>query len=644
MKYRSFASLSCTFLLTCTSTALSANNVSPITNAETNNAEISSTEIFTVTGTHIPDTTEAGSIPKFTISAEDIAALAPNSFADVLAGVPGVDVFEQGGVGGLTFLSIRGGDPNFVVILIDGVKVNDPTNSRGGSFDLGTIDPAVIEKVEVYYGSFSTVYGSDALAGVVSIETKKYSEHRTGTASIKVGSNETMGGSVHFDLTLAELAQLSVIGSFQKNDDSTFGDAFNRQELITSLSSTNNSNTRWNMGLFYAEGEAQTFPEDSGGDRLAVIRDPESRDYTQTNFTGRVQQRISESINFDFNSVWSKREEDISNPGIARGVLDGVPAIDSISNYERMDISATVSYRLSDKSIMALGTVYAKEKGGMDSIIDFGFPMPANYTLKRTTKSVFAEARLNPLEILHFTLGIRYDKAEQNDVTTTRLISRYQLSSSSTISAQYSEGFKLPSFFAVAHPFVGNPELKPEQSQNYDLSIDSNFMAGNLTSRFSVYRNIFCDLVDFDPIAFTNVNRSKVTAKGAEAYLTYQANEQLSLSGQFTYNKMHIDEAGVVLRRRPKLKASIGVNYQPTEALSLNARLVTNDDYYDSSIATGIIEMPGYNHLDLSAAWTAVESLMFRVHVKNILDNDKEQAVGFNNIGRSVTLSLSKEF
>ncbi|WP_019028971.1 TonB-dependent receptor plug domain-containing protein [Colwellia piezophila] len=640
MKYRSLTSLSCTLLLTCTPIAFGATTLSP----EANNVVSNNTEIFTVTGTHIPDQSEAASLPKFTISAEDIAALAPNSFADVLAGVPGIDIFEQGGAGGLTFLSIRGGDPNFVVILIDGVKVNDPTNSRGGAFDLGTIDPAVIDKVDVYYGSFSTVYGSDALAGVVSIETKKYSAERSGTASVKVGSNGMFGGSVHLGVALADLAKLSVIGSFQRGDDSTFGDAFERQEIIASLNSVTDSMTQWNMGFFYAGGEAATFPEDSGGDRLAVIRDPETRDFTQTNAIAQVQHRYSDAIKFDLNSAWSKREEDISSPGIAPGVIDGVPAIDSISNYERLDISATASYEISPKYTIALGGAYAKEDGGMKSIIDFGFPVPADYTLKRTTESIFAEARLNPLESLHFTLGVRYDKADQIDVTTARLISRYQLSATSTISAQYSEGFKLPSFFAVAHPFVGNPELKPEQSKNYDVSIDSDFFTNSLTTRVSIYKNIFTDLVDFDPIAFTNVNRSKVTAEGIEAHLAYQANEQLSLSGQFTYNKMDIDEEGVVLRRRPEFKASFQVNYQPTEQLSLTGRLVANDSFYDSSVPTGMIKMPSYNHIDLSAAWSPIDSLLLRLHVKNILDNDKEQAVGFYNVGRSLTLSLSKEF
>lgn len=85
-------------------------------------------EVLSVIGSHIKQT----NLPKITLSSDQIQALSVTSFADVLRGLPGIDISQQGGSSGLTFLSIRGGEPNFVVVLIDGVKVNDPTNSRGG--------------------------------------------------------------------------------------------------------------------------------------------------------------------------------------------------------------------------------------------------------------------------------------------------------------------------------------------------------------------------------------------------------------------------------------------------------------------------------------------------------------------------------
>lgn len=597
-----------------------------------------------VTGTHIPDTTELGRVPKFTIAAEEIAALAPNSFADILRGVPGLDIMQQGGLGGLTFLSVRGGDPNFVTILIDGVKVNDPTNSRGGAFDLGTLDPAIIEKVDVFYGSYSPVYGSDALAGVVSITTKSGEEGYSGSASIKAGSGSMFGGNAHVALPIGDAASLSLAGSYQDNDDSTFGDAFDRKEFMASLRSKNNEHYGWSLGMFYADGASASLPEDSGGDRLALIATPETRDFKQVNASGNTFYKFTPDWRLSLNAAWSRRNEIIDNPGIAPGVLSPVPAIASDSEYERFDLSLANSIEVADIATIAIGGAFASEDGGMDSFIDFGFPVPANYTLSRKTYSLFAEAGIDPVDNLHITTGIRYDEADQVKATTGRFIARYYLSAGSVISAQFSQGFKLPSFFALGHPFVGNTDLRAERSENYDLSIEQKVLDDKVSVTASIYKNTFKDLVDFDPILFTNVNRSKVEAKGVELFVAVKASHQLSLSGSISHNKMDTFEPDVSLRRRPEWKGSLQVNYRPIKSVTVMARMTMNGDYFDSSIPTGVITMDGYTRADLSLSWDIMKGTTIRLNANNVFDNKYEEAVGFANMGRSITASLSKNF
>lgn len=596
---------------------------------------------LTITGTHIPDA--SNSLAKITITAEEIAALAPNSFTDVLRGLPGIDIKQQGGVGGLTFLSIRGGDPNFVVILIDGVKVNDPTNSRGGAFDFGTLDPAVIEQVDIFYGSFSSQFGSDALAGVISIQTKGAVDGQLGSMSLKFGSNNSKGTTFHLASNLNESTEVSLLASYQDGDNSAFGDAFNRKELIASIKSTDDA-LNWNLGVFYADGQSQTFPEDSGGDRLAVLRDPESRDFIQTNINAQTTYWINEEFSFDLQAAYSDREENIDNPGIAPGVLDSVLAIISESDYQRFDLTTTSVYRFSNQVSAAIGVAFAEEDGGMQSVIDFGFPLPASYTLNRKTKSMFMETVFNPSEQLNVIATLRSDSAEQIDVNTGRLIGRYQLDRNNHLSLQYSEGFKLASFFALGHPLVGNPELKPERSENFELSFGNRSTDQKNSSGISIYQNTFSGLVDFDPQAFTHINRSKVRARGVEVDFALIASQQFDISGQITYNKMETFEIDTKLRRRPEWKASLQMNYQPDDDLSVTARITYDDKFYDSSIATGSVTMDGFSRLDISAVWQLANDLNFRIIAQNILDGHSEQAIGFNNIGRSLTVSLSKLF
>tara|TARA_R110001583_G_C5657547_1_gene409355 strand:+ start:2256 stop:4142 length:1887 start_codon:yes stop_codon:yes gene_type:complete len=607
-------------------------------------AENTSTEIITVTGSHLANKSVIERLNKVVISESEISALAANSFADILRGVPGIDIMEQGGLGGLTFLSIRGGDPNFVTILIDGVKVNDPTNSRGGAFDLGTLDPNLIAQVEIFYSSLSTVFGSDALAGVISITTKGVIENKIASVSLKAGSNDSVGGSLHLALPIEDIAQLSLSGSVQNGDNSSFGDKFKRQEVIASLRSTSKSNTLWNLGVFFADGKSSAFPEDSGGDRLSIIRSPEVRDYTQTNLSANLQHQLNDALTFDLKSAWSERNEDILNPGIAQGILDAVPAIDSFANYQRLDISTIINYSISTDVKIALGLALTEEDGGMDSLIDFGFPVPADYSFKRKINAIFSELSYEATNKLNFIMAIRHDNTDDISVNTYRFISRYQLNLATDVSIQYSEGFKLPSFFAVGHPFVGNPLLRPERSKNYDLTINHRLLNEKLIARMSVYRNVYTDLVDFDPIEFINVNREKVETKGTEVSLSYKVNEELNISGQVSYNKINTANSEIKLRRRPELKGSLAVNYQPNEFYSLNARITMNDTYYDSSIPTGLVEMNSYSRIDVSGAWFVTKDITLRLNVNNLLDDSYEEAIGFRNMGQNITMSVTKSY
>ncbi|GLX77833.1 catecholate siderophore receptor CirA [Thalassotalea insulae] len=596
-------------------------------------------ERVTVLGTHLLNANHS-QLAKVVIDEEQIAALAANSVADVLRGLPGVDVFQQGGAGGLTFLSVRGGDPNFVVVLLDGVKVNDPTNSRGGAFDLSTLDPATIEKIELLYGGYSTVYGSDALAGVLSITTKSAKQGDVANASIHLGSAGRYGGAVHLATRVSDLVDLSVTGSLQRDDQSTFGDDFKRQQLALKLNSAHQAPFFWQLNSLYAEGNSKAFPEDSGGERLSVIRLPQATEFQQQNSALTLGYAFTEQLSVELKGTLTDRSEQIDSPAIAPGVIDGVPELQTDSDYQRSDITLLSRYRLSENINFALGVSYADEQGGMQSLINFGVWLPADYRLNRRTKALFAETEM-AFEQLTLMAGVRYDDSEALSINTHRVLAQYQLSSDTKLSAHYSEGFKLPSFFALGHPFVGNNALLPERSKNYDLSAERYFPEQRITLTASVFHNRFTDLVDFDPEAFTNINRSQVDAKGIELMGQYQVNSQLFVSGQASYNDTGLKDNEAKLRRRPKLKAGVAIQYQVLAQLSVTARLTANGQYYDSAIPTGMVKMDSHYLLDLSTAWQIQPKLQVRLNIANALDDNTEMAVGFKNYGRNLSLSVS---
>ena len=126
--------------------------------------------------------------------------------------------------------------------------------------------------------------------------------------------------------------------------------------------------------------------------------------------------------------------------------------------------------------------------------------------------------------------------------------------------------------------------------------------------------------------------------------VSIKANEMLSLSGSISHNKMNTFEPDVFMRRRPTWKASVQVNYQPIKSIRVMARMTMNGDYFDSSIPTGMITMDGFTRADLSMSWDILKGTTVRLNVNNVFDSEYEQAVGFANMGRSMTASISKSF
>jgi vitamin B12 transporter len=130
-------------------------------------------EEWIVSGTRVPVADGRRPFQATALTGEQLDAGISPSVVDALRFVPGLHVVQEGAPGGRAALSLRGLDPNHVVVLVDGVRVNDPTNSRGGSFDPSTLALVDIEKIEIVRGPLSSIHGADALAGVVQIVTRR---------------------------------------------------------------------------------------------------------------------------------------------------------------------------------------------------------------------------------------------------------------------------------------------------------------------------------------------------------------------------------------------------------------------------------------------------------------------------------------
>ena len=239
------------------------------------------TEII-VTGSRVATPPDDLAANVTVLSRADFDVEKPARLADLLRRVAGVHIDQVGGRGGTGSLYMRGADPNYTLVLVDGVRVNDPTNARGGSFDFSTFDVADVERVEVARGPYSAVYGGDALAGVVNIVTRRAPRDRT------QGYLDAMGGAYDTREIVANAGgPLSTSGSrgnwnlgvSDSNEGEVVrGNHFDSQRVSGSIDTELGASTTLYATGRYAESGREGFPDDSGGYGFATIRDPEKRD------------------------------------------------------------------------------------------------------------------------------------------------------------------------------------------------------------------------------------------------------------------------------------------------------------------------------------------------------------------------------
>src|SRR5688572_2453154 len=262
------------------------------------------------------------------LSREDFEVEKPARLADILRRVAGVHIDQVGGRGGTGSLYMRGADPNYTLVLVDGVRVNDPTNARGGSFDFSTFDVADVERVEIARGPYSAVYGGDALAGVINIITRRAEfEQKKAHASL-----DAMGGA--YNTREIALSAGGPVGdgnwtlgiSDSHEGEQIRGNDFESQRISESYDTQFGQNTWLTLTARYAENERAGFPDDSGGYEFAEIRDTETRDGDEAligaNFT-----HYSGPATYSLSVGYFDRNDHVESPGVAPGIRDpfGVP-------------------------------------------------------------------------------------------------------------------------------------------------------------------------------------------------------------------------------------------------------------------------------------------------------------------------------
>ncbi|MEQ8517268.1 MAG: TonB-dependent receptor, partial [Chromatocurvus sp.] len=310
----------------------------------------------------------------------------------------------------------------------------------------------------------------------------------------------------------------------------------------------------------------------------------------------------------------------------------GIPASVIRSEFSRLEAEVVARASINSHWEALAGLNLRDLEGSNEGFLDFGFPVPAGFRLEQSVAAVFAELR-GQWSSWHVNLGVRLDDPDEfGQESSSRISASYQHSETWSTFASYSEGYKLPSFFALAHPLVGNPDLQPERSENAEAGIRVT-VSDALAVEATWFRNEFSDLVDFDNALFTNVNRSSVLAQGAEVRAEIDITDWLTASADAMYLSTDIRDSDDRLRRRPRWSGAMHLR-ATLDAFSANLSVDSRGNFNDSSVPTGPIRLDGFNTVNAAATWQVGARLSLIAAVDNLLDDLREEAVGFTDTGR----------
>ena len=608
--------------------------------------------------------------PTTAITATQIQQQQAANLNQLISGRRGVYASREGGPGGVNSLSIRGAEPNFSAVLIDGVAVNDPTNTRGGSFDLATLAAGSLRRIEVIAGPQSLAYGSDSLAGVILLTT--FDPAPLGNAVSGYYEKAESGAFRSGVRTqLADDSQSLALRGGRENTRNTYtGSSLALSERALRYSANGHERWQFTLGGREAEFGKRAYPEQSGGPEFAVTDDRDSNDGRDQTYYLTTRLAVTEgwSLAVQFNEF--DRELDYDSPGVAP--YNNVPANRYRADYERkqwrlisevlmgpLNVNAGVDRRWEQGDSRGEVVFANIPLDGLGFLLGLPSPpvetglslpaelvLPTDYALRRTTAGKFLQANWQFDSGLVLSAGVRRDATEGDDETTRRYLAALPVSDNAKVTASYSEGYKSPSFFALGHGLVGNPDLRPERAESYQLTFDWQWSPQWLW-QLSLFNSRYRDLIDFDAEQFTNVNRNRVDSEGGELSVQWQGAEWRALVALSRTALEVVDEPERHFANRPEKIARFDLGWTGVDKLSWFAQLHYVGSQYASSLHSGETreqQLDAYTLVNTALRWQALPQLGLTAAIDNVFNQGFSEAVGFPGPGRLARVGIELSF
>lgn len=583
-----------------------------------------------VTASKIPTALRATTKPVIIIDQEIISRSAGKDMAQLLSEQAGLLVngaFSNPGKD--KSLYIQGAASKYTLILVDGLAINDP-NGLGGASDLRNFSLDNVERIEIVKGSMSTLYGTDAIAGVVNIVTKKPAD-----ADVQLNGTASYGSYGNYK---------TAFGVSGSEEGGTYSLNFSRE----GSGGISEAEDRDGIGGF----DDDSFDRNALGVRTS-IKPVEGLSISPFfNYTGFEGDYDSGS----FTDGAETYESTLVNPGIQASYSTGSLAVDAGYNYtsskqifnsafgvsefigklQNADIYAT--YQVNDFTKVLGGINYQNmEIGGAD------IPTADVY-------SPYLNAQLTSWNGLSLEAGLRLNEHSEYGSNTTYSVSgAYSVIPEIRLLISHGTGFKAPTIAELFGPFGANADLNPEESTYLNIGTEVYLLENQLSGSLNFFSRNIDDVIIFAfPAGY--INQDKQEDLGIEAALRYRVNDQISVNGNYTYldgELTSVDLSGDPttsnnLLRRPEHSFGLGLNVNPLPELSvsLNGEYVgeRRDLFFNTvDFSSTEVTLDAYTLINVYAEYQFLEgSVATFVDVKNLLDTDYTEVYGFNTVGLAV--------
>ena len=589
---------------------------------------------------------------------QDIRESQATMAADLLAQTPGITAARTGGIGQPTSVFIRGAESDQTVVVIDGVKMTDPS-LPGGGFDFENLLIGDISRIEILRGAQSTLYGSDAIGGVIDITTADPSRKSQGSVSLEGGSHGTGYGTANIggvsDSLLWRLAG-SYLGTSgipcldqylggRRDCASQIGDAAGqiRYEMTPDLqldvrgyfvSARNDFDGYDTPGFSLGDDSEYGKVQQGIGYAGLTWRSP---DHSLTNRLS-VQYTGSETRNFDPNAPANFGDPTTETfYGFGRNVRE---------EYQG-------TWKFADSGQVVFGV--QNEHSTIDTVSPFSPFLGAGVVVD----SGYVQGQYEVLKGLTLTAGGRYDHhSEYGGHGTGQLAAAWVMPDRSTVlRASFGQGFKAPSLYQLYSNY-GNRALQPETSNSWDAGIEHHALQNRLVASATYFRRTSDDLINFfdcftpSPLCATEpfgyyANIARSTAHGIELGGLLEASDQLTVTANYTWT--HIEDVspgsstyGNELPRRPAYSGNASANYVWPFQVSTELALRYSGPSFDD--AANQIRLGGYVLLDFRTSLPINDHLQLYARVQNLTDHHYEVAYQYGTFGRSAYIGARASF